>query len=65
MSVVGELQKVFRSRELSKKAKGEVYNAMVVPMITYGCESWVLRERERTGCRLPSMLSSALIKLYS
>ena len=23
-----------------------MYNAMVVPMMTYGCESWVLRERE-------------------
>ena len=38
-------KKVFGSRELSKKAKVEVNNAMVVPMMTYGCESWALRER--------------------
>ena len=49
MSVVGAMQKkVVRSRELSMKAK--LYNAMVVPMITYGCEAWMLRER-RPGCR--------------
>ena len=41
MSAVGAMQKVFGSRELSKKAKVEVYNAMVVSMITYSCESWV------------------------
>ena len=44
MSAVEALQKkVFGSRELSKKANVE---AKVVPMMTYGCESWVLRERE-------------------
>ena len=26
----------------------QVYNAMVVPMMTYGCESWVLREKEKS-----------------
>ena len=39
---------VLGSRELSEKAKVEVYNAMAVSMMTYGCESWVLREREKT-----------------
>ena len=38
-------KKVFGSRELSKKAKVEVNNAMVERMMTYGCESWVLKER--------------------
>ena len=51
MSVVGAMQKkVVGSRELSMKAKVEGYNAMVVPMMTYGCEAWMLRER-RPGCR--------------
>ena len=39
---------VLGSRELSEKAKVEVYNAMVVSMMTYGCDKWVLREREKT-----------------
>ena len=37
-SAVGAMQRnVFESRELSKKAKVEVYNTMVVPEMTYGC----------------------------
>ena len=43
--------KVFENRGLSWKAKVQVYNAMVVPMMTYGCESWVLREKENPGYR--------------
>ena len=56
MSAVGALQKkVFGSRELSKKAKVEVYNAMVVPMMTCGCYSWMLREREKTRLQASEM----------
>ena len=36
------------SRELSNRVKVEVYNAMEKPMVMYGCESWVLRETEKT-----------------
>ena len=36
VSAVGAMQKkVFGCRELSKKANVEVYNAMVVPMMSY------------------------------
>ena len=44
-------KKVFGSRELGKKAIVEVYNAMVMPMMTYNCESWVLERGRRPGCR--------------
>ena len=54
-AVVAMQRKVFRSRELSRKAKVEVYNAMVVPMTIYGCESWVLREREKTRLQASEM----------
>ena len=40
-------EKAFGNRGLSCKAKMQVYNAMVVPMLTYGCESWVIREKEK------------------
>ena len=40
---------VFGSRELSWKAKVEVYNAVVVPMMMYGCESCMSVEREGKG----------------
>ena len=56
MSAVGAMQRnVFGSRELSKKAKVAVYNAMVVPMMTYGCESWVLREKDKTKLQATEM----------
>ena len=40
---------------VSKKAKVEVYSVMVVPMLTYGCDSWVLREREKTRLQASGM----------
>ena len=40
MSSFRSLKKnVFGNRELSWKTKVEVYNAVVVPMMRYGCES--------------------------
>ena len=40
MSTVGAIKaKALENRGLSWKAKMQVYNAMVVPMMTYGCES--------------------------
>ena len=37
----------FGNKELSKEAKLIVYNAVVVPTLVYGCEAWVLRERDK------------------
>ena len=49
ISTVGAMNaKVFGNRGLSWKAKMQVYNAMVVPMMTHGCELWVLREKEKS-----------------
>ena len=47
--------KVFGNRGLSQKAKMQVYNAMVVPVMTYGCESWVLREKEKSRLQATEM----------
>ena len=56
MSAFGSLMKnVFGSRELSWKAKVEVYNVVVMPMMTYGCESWVLREKEEATLQATEM----------
>ena len=49
MSAVGAMERnVFGNRGLSQTAKMEVYNTMVVPMMTLGCESWVLTEKEKS-----------------
>ena len=62
MSAVGAMKKkVFGNKGLSCKAKLQVYNAMVVPTLTYGCESWVLREKEKS--RLQAVGMSVLRKV--
>ena len=64
MSTVGAMKaKVFENRRLSWKAKLQVYNAMVVPIMTYGCESWVLREKEKS--RLQAIEMSMLRKIIA
>ena len=56
MSTVGAMKaKVFRNRGLSWKAKMQVNNAMVVPMMMHGCESWVLREKEKSRLQAGEM----------
>ena len=46
-TAVGALREPnFGNKELSKEAKLTVYNAVVVPILVYGCEAWVLRERD-------------------
>ena len=47
--VVGALRRtVFGNREQSSEAKMTVYNAEVVPTLVYGCETWVLKDRDKT-----------------
>ena len=56
MSAVGAMkEKVLGNKGLSCKAKMRVYNAMVVPMLTYGCKSWVLREKEKSRLQAVEM----------
>ena len=48
MQAVGAMKKVYESREISKEAKVAVFKAVAVPTLTYGCEMWVLKEREKS-----------------
>ena len=45
---VGAVRTVFGNRELSREAKMTVCNAVVVPTLVYGCEAWVLKDRDKT-----------------
>ena len=48
LSAAGAVRsQVFESREMSRSAKMLVYKAMIEPTLTYGAESWVLKEREK------------------
>ena len=48
LSAAGAVRsQVVETRELSRSAKMLVYKAMIEPTLTYGTESWVLKEREK------------------
>ena len=55
MQAVGAMKKVYESREISREAKVAVFKAVAVPTLTYGCESWVLREREKSRLQAAEM----------
>lgn len=46
MSTYGMLYKIlFNKKEISKWTKIKIYESVLLPMLTYGCESWVLTEK--------------------
>ena len=56
LSTAGEVRgQVFESRELSRSAKMLVYKTMIEPTLTYGAESWVLKEREKQRIQAAEM----------
>ena len=46
---------VVMKRELSKKAKLSIFEAIFVPILTYGHESWVMTERMRSQVQASEM----------
>ena len=55
-TVMGALRRtVFGNRELSSEVKMTVYNAVVVPTLVYGCETWVLKDRDKMRLQAAEM----------
>ena len=46
---------VFGNGELSSEAKMTVYNAVVVLTRVYGCEAWMLKDRNKTRLQAAEM----------
>ena len=40
----GALKNIFTGKYITGELKGEVYKALVLPTLLYGCEAWSLRE---------------------
>ena len=42
-----KLDSIFKSRDITLSAKFHLVKAMVLPVATYGCESWTIKKAER------------------
>ena len=45
--VLGAVRSVLKSKTMSWGVKKTLYQQVIVPMVTYGAETWRLREAER------------------
>ena len=45
--VMTNLDSIFKSRGITLPIKVHLVKAMVFPVVTYGCESWTVKEAER------------------
>ena len=41
------LDRVFKSRDVTLPTKAHIVKAMVFPVVMYGCESWTIKKAER------------------
>ena len=45
--VITNLDSIFKSRDITLSTKVCLVKAMVFPVVTYGCESWIVKKAER------------------
>ena len=43
---VTNLDSILKSRDITLSAKVHLVEAMVFPIVTYGCESWIIKKAE-------------------
>ena len=46
-TIMTNLDSIFKSRDITLPAKVHLVNAMVFPVVMYGCESWTVKKAER------------------
>ena len=44
--VMTNLDSIFKSRDITLPKKVRLVNAMVFPVVMYGCESWIMKKAE-------------------
>ena len=45
--VMTNLDKILKSRDITLSTKVHLVNAMVCPVVMFGCESWTIKKAER------------------
>ena len=45
-------QDLFKSKLMTKNSKLRIYKTLVRPVVTYACETWVLKENIKTKLRV-------------
>ena len=45
--VMTNLDRIFKSRDITLSTKVLIVKAMVFPIVMYGCESWTVKKAER------------------
>ena len=45
--VMTNLDRIFKSRDITLPTKVRLVKAMVFPVVMYGCESWTVKKAER------------------
>ena len=49
-------KEALESRELQKRTKMKVFNAMVVPTLIYGCETWTMQRSHESMIQAYEMM---------
>jgi len=44
---MGKLERIWKDRDITRRTKCRLVKALVFPVVTYGCETWVIKETER------------------
>ena len=47
IKAITNLDSIFKSRDITLPTKFCLFNAIVFPVIMYGCESWIIKKAER------------------
>jgi len=60
-AVIGQLYKIWKSKEIAIKTKVMVYQVLVMPVLLYGAECWTMRKEDER--RLLTMEMSCLRRM--
>jgi len=52
------MQKLLSSKLLSKTLKNKIYRTVILPIVLYGCETWLFSLREECRLRVPENILS-------